>query len=723
MKRLRLFLPSAAWLLLLSVFLWSSVPAFSAEKKPDQKLSLIARLTTELLLRQHYSEKKIDAALANNVLNEYLRMMDPSRIFFLSEDVESFRKREPVLLASLRSGDLSFAFEVHSLFLRRLTEYRDFSREFLSAPIRYDRDETFDFDRTEAEWPKNADEQRVLWAKRLKNEVIISTLSDRVLRDEAKKDDSSVDPGELYFADHLKPAERILRRVERSLKTYQKMEPIEVTEIYLVAVASAFDPHSGYMSPRTGEDYDIHLSLSLTGIGAVLTSKEGYTTVVEIVANGPADKEGTLKANDRIIAIRQEGGEDVDIIDMPLSKVVSQIRGKEGTRVTLTILSADKGGLAVPKQVVITRGKVPMKDSEAHGEIREAKLPNGTPVRIGILELPSFYSDFAAMRNGVADYKSATRDVQRLITDFKRRNIDGLIIDLRSNGGGSLQEAVLLSGLFIPEGPVVQVRGKTEIDILSDDDGGRVVYDGPMIVLVNRFSASASEIFAAAMRDYNRAIVVGDEFTHGKGTVQILTDLTRYTPFLASVAFPAGELKLTSAKFYRVNGESTQLKGVKSDIAFPGFANIKDTGESSLRFALPWDAIEPARFEAFRGAAAVSPQLIAELKKRSDLRTAKSPEFEKIRKDIADFERITARKSISLDLETRWEEYQKEKKLTEEQSALAKLERAGAASEKNAEEKRRDSYLDETVNIMADMIALEKPARQTASAPTALPTP
>lgn len=715
MKRLRIGLSSLFLFLIFSGSLLLAAP--SVGKRPDQKLSLIARLTTELLIRQHFSGKKLDSALTGDILKEYLCSMDPSRIFFLQSDVDAFQARKPELLAALRTGDLTFAFDVYEVFLRRLAQYRDFSREFLASPIRYDADETYEFDRSEAEWPKSEAEQRALWEKRLKNEVIVSTLSDRVLRAEAKEEGSSVDPGDLYIADHVKPSDRILRRVERSLKTYQEMEPIEVMETYLVAVSSVFDPHSGYMSPSTGDDYDVHLSLSLTGIGAVLTSKEGYTTVVEIVANGPADKEGSLKTNDRIIAVRQEGGESVDIIDMPLPKVVSMIRGKEGSRVTLTILSADKGGLAVPKQITITRGKVPMKDAEAHGEIREAKLPSGDAVKIGVLELPSFYSDFSAMRNGDADYKSAARDVARLVSDFKKQNIAGLIIDLRSNGGGSLQEAVLMSGLFIPEGPVVQVRGKSETDVLSDDDGGDVIYDGPMIVLVNRFSASASEIFAAALRDYRRAVVVGDERTHGKGTVQVLTDLTRYTPFLASVAFPAGELKLTSAKFYRVNGESTQLQGVKSDISFPGFASVKDTGESSLPFALPWDVIAPADFQTFRGPAAVSDSMIAELKRRSDARTAKSPEFEKIRKDIADFERITARKTISLDLEKRWAEYQKEKKLAEEQSSLAKFERAGG--EKNEDKKRPDSYLDETVNIMGDMISMEPSVRKTAAVPPA----
>ena len=337
------------------------------------------------------------------------------------------------------------------------------------------------------------------------------------------------------------------------------------------------------------------MSLSLVGIGAVLSSEDGYTKVNELVPGGPADLEGHLKAGDRIIAVQQEFEDAVDVIDMPLDKVVDMIRGKQGTEVTLTVLEGSKGLQAIPKKITIKRDKVLLKDSEAKGEIREITLPDGSVKKIGVIMLPSFYLDFDALQRRDPDVKSSVGDVMKILQGFQEQGgIDGLIMDLRSNGGGSLVEAIRLSGLFIPEGPMVQLRDRGGIHVEEDKDNKLMLYGGPMIVMCNIFSASASEIFAAAMKDYGRCVLVGDTRTHGKGTAQGMRDVDRYLPFLVKKPFQGGSIKLTDSKFYRINGESTQLRGVEPDIVFPSFTEtLEDGREDKLDNAMEWDTIHP----------------------------------------------------------------------------------------------------------------------------------
>ena len=438
----------------------------------------------------------------------------------------------------------------------------------------------------------------------------------------------------------------------------------------------------------------------------MLSSEDGYTKVVEVVQNGPADKEGTLRENDRIIGVAQEDGETVDVMDMPLSKVVTLLRGKEGSRVTLTILPARQGAQAAPEKITIVRGKVPMNESRAQGRVIEAKDSDGATKKIGVIDLPSFYIDFAAVRRGDEEYNSSGHDTLRILNDFADEKIDGLIVDLRSNGGGSLTEAIDLSGFFVPEGPIVQVKDKASTSILRDGDRGQVAYGGPMLVLVNRFSASSTEIFTAALKDYRRAVVVGDPHTHGKGTVQVVTDLDNYMLYLAAEKFSAGQLKLTNAKFYRVNGESTQLKGVDADIPLPGFSDEEEkTGERALRHALSYDAIRPVGFTPYGGKYAVTPQLVSELKKKSEERVSSDPVFKRLLADIKLYEEIRAEKDVSLDFDKRWAEYEREKAIQKDQDKIYKSERLSSSSRKNKNDEP-DPYLDESVNIMLDMIKL-----------------
>ena len=720
----------------------ASAPTSVSLKAPDRKMGLIASLVVQLLAKEHYTKRQMDDVYSGEVFDEYLRFLDPTHIFFLQEDIDSFAKSKDDLARKAAGGNVQFAFDVFNLRSIRLAEYRDFARDFLAKPIKYDPDETYHIDREDAPWPKTVEEQHELWEKRIKNELIVTRMSDKAAEEEAKEaaanaekeksgdaaeaekgnepDDAaeSAKENESKAAEEKKEAEapapavplltpeqRVQKRVDQLCTTVAGMDPIDVLEGYLTAFANVCDPHSTYMSPATGEDFDIHISLNLSGIGAVLSSEDGYTKVVEVVQNGPADKEGTLRENDRIIAVAQEGGEPVDVMDMPLSKVVTLIRGKEGSRVTLTILPARKGAQAAPEKVTITRGNVPMNESHAQGRVIEAKTEDGQTKKIGLIELPSFYIDFNAVRRGDEDYNSSGHDVLRILNEFSDQKIDGLIVDLRSNGGGSLTEAVDLSDFFIPEGPIVQVKDKASTSVLRGNDRGQVAYSGPMLVLVNRYSASATEIFSAALKDYHRAVVVGDPHTHGKGSVQVVTDLNNYMLYIASEKIDAGQLKLTNAKFYRINGESTQIKGVEADIPLPGFSETEETGERALRHALPYDTIRPARYTIYDGKYAVTPGLIQKLKTKSEARVAEDPLFKRLLADIALYEDNRNTKDVALDFDKRWAEYEREKAIQKEQDKIYKSERMGSsASKKNKKDNDPDPYLDESVNIMLDMI-------------------
>lgn len=702
----------------------ASEPSSVSLKRPDRKMGLIASLVVQLLAKEHYTRRQMDAAFSGEVFEEYLRFLDPTRIFFLQEDIDMFAKAKDELARKAAAGDVQIAFDIFNLRSIRLAEYRDFAREFLSKPVQYDPDETYHIDREDAPWPKDAKEQREIWTKRIKNELIVARMSDKAAEEEAKeaaaekekekaegaKDGEAKDKEEKEeeapapAISPLPPEKRVQKRVDQLVTTVEGMDPIDVLEGYLTAFANVCDPHSTYMSPATGEDFDIHISLNLSGIGAVLSSEDGYTKIVEVVPNGPADKEGTLRENDRIIAVAQEGGEPVDVMDMPLSKVVTLIRGKEGSRVTLTILPARKGAQAAPEKVTITRGNVPMNESHAQSRIIEAKTEDGQTKKIGVIDLPSFYIDFAAVRRGDEDYNSSGHDVLRILNEFADQKIDGLIVDLRANGGGSLTEAVDLSGFFIPEGPIVQVKDKASTSVLRDNDRGQIAYSGPMLVLVNRYSASATEIFSAALKDYHRAVVVGDPHTHGKGSVQVVTDLNNYMLYIASERFDAGQLKLTNAKFYRINGESTQIKGVEADIPLPGFSETEETGERALRHALPYDTIRPARYSVYDGKYAVTSGLISELKAKSEARVAEDPIFKALMADVALYEEIRKNKDVALDFDKRWAEYEREKAIQKEQDKIYKADRNSSSSKKNKKDDGPDPYLDESVNIMLDMI-------------------
>ena len=545
----------------------------------------------EQLRHNHYLQKDLDDDISSEIFDKYLELLDGARVFFLASDIETIEKYRYSLDDALKRGNLKPAFEIFNLYQTRLVERFDFLLGILESGIdRFDftEEDWVETDREHAAWPASAAEANELWRKRLKAAVLNMKLNGRELPE---------------------IQELLTKRYRNRLKQTRQTKSEDAFQVYVNAFATTYDPHTQYFSPRTSQNFNINMSLSLEGIGAVLRSEDEYTSIVRLVTAGPADKSGQLKPGDRIVSVAQgENGPLIDVVGWRLDDVVELIRGPKGSTVRLEIMpdEADDQGTAV---VQIVRNTVKLEDQAAQKKLLTLNR-GGRDYRVGIVEIPTFYVDFKAVQQGETGYKSTTRDVRRLIGELKEEGIDALVVDLRNNGGGSLQEADSLTGLFIKSGPTVQVKSaKRRTSVYSDSDD-EAVWDGPMAVMVNRLSASASEIFAGAIQDYGRGIIIGSQ-TFGKGTVQTLIPLNR------------GQLKVTAAKFYRVSGRSTQHRGIIPDIELPEIYDIHRIGESSLDDAMPWDMIQPA---AFSGDNDIQP-LLPDLRARHNERVASDPEF------------------------------------------------------------------------------------------------
>ena len=495
---------------------------------------------------------------------------------------------------------------------------------------------------------------------------------------------------------NLSPEEFILERYKQFKLTMDSFDEEMLLQRYLSAFSHVYDPHSDYMSPSSSEDFDINMKLSLVGIGAVLRPEDGAAKIMRIMPGGPADKDGRLKPGDKIIAVAQGDEETVSILHWPLYKAVRLIRGEINSKVVLTVIPASDRSGSRTKKIDLVRDEVKFEEQAAKSKVREIELADGTTRRLGVITLPDFYADFKATQKKEKDARRASTDVRRLIDELILEGIEGLVLDLRNNGGGSLVESIAIAGLFIPSGPIVQVKERDRIQVLPDIDP-ETNYDGPMIVLVNRLSASASEILAAALQDYKRAIIVGDERTHGKGTVQSLLPLG---------GKHRGSLKVTTAGFYRINGGSTQLKGVTPDIIIPSYFDVMDLGEDSLEHALPWDSIHKAMYRTWNGPA----ELIPQLTQQSNQRLEHDTEFQHY---LVKRDRLKERfetKTISLSLESRIAEAEAEKELDDIQNGSFLKE----PGEEVEEDDSKDILLTETLSILSDMIDLKKrPKEQT----------
>jgi len=595
------------------------------EPGPDDRR--IAMVVSKLLERNHYLQHPLDEQFSSLFFDKYLDALDPQHMLFLQSDVEEFEKfRTELGRLTTRLGDTQPAEIIFARFLDRFAQQVMFVTNALHAEkFTFDSDDRYLVNRKDKPRPEDLDEAKKLWWERLRFEYLQEKLN-------KKKHDAIVS--------------LILRRYARQMRMLLEFDTDEVLQVYLSALAHVYDPHSEYMGKPSYENFNINMKLSLFGIGALLRSEDGYCKIVSLTPGGPAEKSKKLKPNDRIVGVAQGSEDFVDVIDMKLNKVVEMIRGPKGTEVRLQVIPADASDESVRKVVSLIRAEIPLEDSEAKAKIIELPPEDGKPAqRIGIIDLPSFYAD---MGNRSADHKSTTTDVRKLLRKLQEEKISGLILDLRRNGGGSLEEAIKLTGLFIPKGPVVQVKdfdGRVTVDSDTDED---VAYNGPLVVLVSRFSASASEILAAALQDYGRALLVGDISTHGKGTVQTVQEINRFLRTTNNL----GALKFTIRKFYRINGSSTQLKGVTPDIVLPSFNNFGEIGEAALPRALPWDTIQSAEYEPMN---LISTHL-AELRKRSEARQSTDKDLVWLRGEIERHRKKVDDKTVSLNEQQRLNE-------------------------------------------------------------------
>ncbi|WP_027493849.1 carboxy terminal-processing peptidase [Rhodanobacter sp. OR444] len=585
-----------------------------------------AQLSARFLTRFHYDAQPLDDAMSARIYKAYFKLLDSEKVFFTQADMAKFAPLKTQLDDAIWNQDLSAPFAVFNLYVQHAVERMNYARGLLKQGFDLAADESYTFDREHADWPKDQAELNDLWRKRTKNDWLRLKL--------AGKDDAEV-------------RKTLDKRYANYIERVRQLDGQDAFQAFMTAYAETTDPHTDYLGPRAAENFDIAMKLSLEGSGAVLQPRDDYPQIRELVPAGPAAKSGRIQVGDRIVGVGQgDNGPIVDVIGWRLDDVVNLIRGKKDTTVRLEVIPADVGVDGKHEMVSLVRKKVSIEEQAAKKKIVEIK-EGGATRKIGVIELPTFYSDFGARNAGDKDFKSATRDVARLLGELKHEGVQGVVMDLRNNGGGSLAEANTLTGLFIDKGPVVQVRdSKGGVEVQGDDDPG-MAWSGPLAVLVNRGTASASEIFSAAIQDYHRGLIIGEP-TFGKGTVQNLVDLDRFAQG-DSEKPQLGELKMTIQEFFRINGGSTQLKGVTPDIAFPKNGDDKDFGESTYDNALKWTQIAPADYQVVANLAAYLPQL----QQKHAERVAHLPAWKLMLDELAQYRSMRAKTSVSLNFATR----------------------------------------------------------------------
>ena len=585
-----------------------------------------------LLEEGHYTRQKLNEEISKKFLQSYLELLDFSHLFFTQQDVDALNaKYGNSIGGDVLLGTLKPAYEIYALYTKRVDDRVAKIKDLLKQPIDFKSNATVELSRQKSPWPKDEGEADQLWRGRIANELLQEHLSEHP----------------------IEPAPQLVgRRYDRLARNVHEQDKDEQIKLFLDALAQAYDPHSEYLSKADMKNFSINMGLSLVGIGAMLRSEDGYAKIESLVPGGPAQVDGRLKVGDRISAVAQGQADYVDVREMRLDKVVEMIRGKKGTRVKLLVIPSDATDPSHRKNVELVRDEIKLKDQEARADIIIKKDENGEPVKLGWLTLPSFYADMDRHQ------KSTTRDVLALLKRLKKENIAGLVVDLRRNGGGSLEEALSLTGLFLKSGPIVQTKDYNgSIRISSDPDAG-IAYSGPLIVLTSRQSASASEIFAAALQDYGRAVVVGDKSTFGKGTVQTILPIGRFASLLGSRSDEDGALKLTIQKFYRVAGGSTQLHGVASDIILPSLSDLPEFGEGALKNALPYDEVAKAKYTKWSDTHSL---FVDQLRRRSEERVKNDPEFHFVMEDIDRLRHKMDENRISLNEDARKKELQDDK--------------------------------------------------------------
>ena len=602
----------------------------------------IAYVTARLLDNYHYSQLPLDAEMSAKFLDGYLEALDPRRENFLQSDIDQFASYRTNLgqLTVTSSGiaDLTPAFIIFQRFLERLQEHDTYVDELLKQDkFKFNGTDRLLVDRRHAPYPQNLAEAQQLWREQLRYQYLQEKLS----RELSATNDNAVLPLPKNAAADI--GETLARHYRWNYHMATNWDSTDVLQAYLEALAHAYDPHSDYFNTEHAQDFSINMSLSLFGIGAQLTEDDGYCTISKLIRGGPAEKSRQVDEKDRIIAVAQGNKPPVNVVDMELGKVVQLIRGTKGTEVRLTLSPANDR--AARRIVTLVRDEIKLEDQEAKAKLIEMPNGHGGTNRLGVIDLPSFYANIDLPGSASHSAKSTTADVAKLINKLKEEKVDGIILDLRYNPGGSLEEAVKFTGLFIKDGPVVLARSPDGNVTVDSDTDPAVLYDGPLAVVINRFSASAAEIAAAALQDYGRAIIIGDTSTHGKGTVQNLNPLRPFWPASNSLSNDPGTVKITIRKFYRVSGASTQLKGVVPDIILPDVLNYSDEiGEAALENALPWDTIRSQNYNKLN---MVEPY-VAALRDHSNARIATNQDFIYINQDIEQFKKLQADKTVSL---------------------------------------------------------------------------
>ncbi len=680
-------------------------PIPSLEPLPQQNKA--ARLAVRLIAENHYKPVALDDALSKKIFDSYLKALDPEKMFFIQADIDPWQDARTKLDDAVLADDLELPFTIFNVYIKRAVERFTYARSLLKTKFDFQQKESYQYQREDAPWAKSEAEVAELWRKRVKNDWLQLKL--------AGKDDKKI-------------VETLDKRYANFQKRMAKLKSEDAFQTFMNAYTTTVDPHTNYMVPRTSEDFDIAMRLSLVGIGAVLEDKDDYTTIKELVPGSPAALSVKLQVGDRILGVAQgDKGAMVDVVGWRLDDTVALIRGPMDTLVILDVIPAGASPDSAHKQVKLIRKKITLEDQAAKKSILTLE-DRGVSHRIGVVTLPTFYEDFEARRKGDADFKSAARDVSRLLGELKAEKVDGVLIDLRNNGGGSLTEAIELTGLFVGAGPVVQQRDATgEITVMKDTALG-VVWDGPLAVLINRGSASASEIFAAAIQDYHRGLVIG-ETSFGKGTVQTMVNLDQLTH---SQTPELGELKLTIAQFFRITGGTTQMRGVTPDFSLPATTDAEHFGESSYDNALPWMQIEAAEYHPTTGMR----DDLGTLQQRHDQRVAKDKDYQNLLDDLGEYNQRRKKTQISLnEAERRQERDALEAKLklrkNDEGAEAGKpaadpakpapveahedLDQDGDEGPNNKDKKAKDALLYEAAYTLSDQIDLLKKRSGSAS--------
>ena len=688
--------------------------------EPAAHYGKIARIVADGVPRIHLSHQKLDDSVSEKALNTYLNSLDFDHSYFLASDVEGFREQAAQLDDDLMRGHLEFAYTVFETFLERMADRTAFVDTLLEQGFDLNKKEGFEWKRKEAPWPDGKEAWDELWRKKIKNDFVARLANKTIIQEkaeaeeavdaaEAEKTEDVADAGEAEEVEKLSaweeadeevlkmtPEEHIQKRFEQFVTVVEGHDEEWVLQLYLNAFTSSYDAHSSYFAPRAAEDFDITMKLSLKGIGALLKTEDGAAEIIRLIKGGPAEHDGRLQPGDKIIAVAQEGEETEDIMYLPLYKAVRLIRGEVGTKVILSVIPAsDVSGTTVQK-IDLIRDEIKLEEQAAKARLRELPIEGSDETyRLGVIDLPEFYADMSGPEG-----RSCARDVKQLVEELKTQEVKGILIDLRNNGGGSLPDAVEMAGFFIDEGPVVQVKANRRVKPLDDPKPG-VVYDGPMVVLVNRHSASASEIVAAALQDYGRAIVVGDSKTHGKGTVQSLFPLDRNNNGL-------GKLKLTTAGFYRINGLSTQLKGVEPDIVISSALDAMEIGEEFLPNVMDWSWVARANYEQLSNVRTHIPQL----KENSDNRLADDPTYSVLKGLVERLEERTNMKTLPLGFDARLAMARNDRELADLQREhfVGDSDDEDSEEEKTAKRDEKDFILNESLQILKDLAEFQKVA-------------